>query len=181
MSRVEMIAPVDRVAGTNDRSLASSIALAAATVGAGLFAGLFYTFQVGLIPGLAEVDDVAYVTTFQAINDRIVENPWFQIVFSGTPLLIAGALVLNRRAARPVAPLIAAGLALNVVVIAITAFGNIPLNDDLAGYTNVTAETARTARADFEDRWNRLHLARTLVSVAGFVSLTVASILSDRR
>jgi uncharacterized membrane protein len=101
-------------------------------------------------------------------------------VFAGTAPLIAASLALNRRAAKPVAALIAAGLAFQVASIAITVFGNIPLNDELARLGTVTGEAASTARADFEGPWNRLHLARTLLSVASFVSLGIASVVRSR-
>lgn len=174
MSNLETgIAHPDRTFAS-DRVLAPRIALAAATVGAGLGAGLFYTYQISVIRALADVDDVTYVKTFQAINDTI-QNPWFFAMFMGTPLATAAALVLNRRSGGAVRALIAAGLVLNIAVVGITVFGNVPLNDDLAKQTVVTPETAALARFDFEERWNRLHLGRTLAAVGSFVALTVAA------
>jgi uncharacterized membrane protein len=176
MTHLETVAPLDRPAVGTKMPLALRLALVAATVGAGLSAGLFYAYQVSVIRGLAAVDDVTYVRTFQAINDKI-ENPWFFASFVGTPPLIAGALVLNRRSAGAVKALIAVGLVLNLTLFGITIFGNVPLNDDLARYDTVDAETAAVARSDFEDRWNRLHLVRTLAAVGSFVALTGATSL----
>jgi uncharacterized membrane protein len=176
MSQVETIAAFETLDVAQDVSLAPRIALVAATVGAGLSAGLFYAYQVSVIRALAEVDDVTYVTSFRAINDKI-QNPWFFATFLGTPPLIVAALVLNRRSVEAVRALIGAGLVLNLALFGITVFGNVPLNDDLAGYEVITPETATIARSDFEEPWNRLHLVRTLAAVGSFVALTVATIL----
>jgi uncharacterized membrane protein len=154
--------------------MTADIVLVVAIVAAGLLAGLFWTFQVSVIPGLADVEDVAYVRTFQAINERI-QNAWFLVVFMGTTPLVIAALVLQWSSG-DVAALVAAGLVLELAVLAITAGGNIPLNNALAGRDAVTPETAAAARADFESRWNRLNLVRALVSVAGFACLAAAAI-----
>jgi uncharacterized membrane protein len=161
-------------------SLAPGAALGLSTIGAGLGAGLFYGYQISVIRGLAEVEDVSYVTTFQALNDTIV-NAWFAPVFFGTVPLIGIALVLNRRAPRPVKIFIALALVLHIASFAVTVAGNVPLNNDLARVDPVTVESAALARADFEDQWNRLHLVRTLLSVAGFTSLVGAAVIGRRR
>jgi uncharacterized membrane protein len=180
MSQLETVATFEALDSAREASLAPRVALAAATVGAGLSAGLFYAYQVSVTRALAEVDDVTYVTTFQAINDKI-QNPWFFASFVGTPPLIVTALALNRRSAKPVGALIGAGLVLNLALVAITAFGSVPLNDDLAGHKVVTAETAAAARSDFEKPWNRLNVARTLAVVGSFVALTAATTVKSRR
>jgi uncharacterized membrane protein len=177
MSTVETVASVASRTEARGGTILPSVALAAATAAAGLSAGLFYAYQVSATRGLAEMDDVTYVTTFQAINDRI-QNPWFFAVFLGAPPLIGAALALNRRSSRAVKTLIGAGLALSVVFFAISVFGNIPLNDDLDGQRAVSAETAAAARSDFEEPWNRLNLARTLAALASFVSLTAATVVN---
>jgi uncharacterized membrane protein len=180
VSRLETISTVDRIADATNQPVAPRLALAAAAVAAGLSAGVFYDYQVSVTRALAAVDDVTYVRTFQAINDKI-ENPWFFVTFLGTPPLIVAALLLNRSSAKPIRTLIGAGLVLNLALIAITAFGNIPLNDDLARQENVTPETAAVARSDFEQPWNRLNLARTLAAVGSVGALTVATIVRPRR
>ena len=180
MTTIETIARSDTLAGARSALFSPRIALATATVSAGLSAGLFYAYQVSVTRAMTEVDDVTYVMSFQAINDKI-QNPWFFATFLGTPPLIVTAWALNRRAAGPVRALIGTGLILNVALVAITAFGNVPLNDDLAGHDVITPETAALARSDFEDRWTRLHLVRTLAAVGSFVALTVATTAKTRK
>lgn len=166
-------------AATQASSIWPPVALAAATVATGLSAGVFYTFQVAIVPALLEVDDEAYVSTFQAIN-RAILNPWFLSVFIGAPVLVAGALTMYWREDRPIALAIAVGLALQVATVAITGTGNVPLNEQLEQPGTVSGPAATAARAAFEDRWNRLNLIRALVSVASFVSLGVAGVMAVR-
>jgi uncharacterized membrane protein len=173
MTHVQTIDRLDNRHTSELLSPAPRLVLKAATIGSGLLAGLFYAYQVSIIPAFKVVDDVSYVTSFNAINDKI-ENGWFFLSFMGTLPLIAGALYLYRRASSPVTGLVAAGLVLNLVMLGVTAFGNIPLNDDLAEVKSVTPATAAVARADFEETWNDLNLIRTLAALGSFVVLTVA-------
>lgn len=153
--------------------------LAAATIATGQGAGVYYTYQISVTRALAEVDDATYVATFQSINRTIV-NPWFVSVFLGAPLLAGAALALHWGADRPLVIAIAAGFVLQVASIAITVAGNIPLNEALDREGVVTGAAATAARAAFEAPWNRLHLARTVASVGGFVAFGIASIIAAR-
>jgi hypothetical protein len=62
-----------------------------------------------------------------------------------------------------------------------SAAGNVPLNNNLAEYGELTVELAATARTDFEADWNRLNLARTLTITASFISLAVAGTANSRQ
>ena len=173
MTDVQTIARADLRVASHRLSLTPRLVLIAATLGSGLLAGLFYAYQVSVIPAFKDIDDVGYVTSFNAINDKI-QNGWFFLSFMGTLPLIAAALYLYRRSSKSVTGLIVAGLILNLTVLGVTAFGNIPLNNDLAEYESVTPETAAVARAEFEGTWNDLNLVRTLAALGSFVVLTVA-------
>ena len=61
------------------------------TVLVGLSAGFFVAYEVSVTVGLAEVDDVTYVHTFQAINATI-RNVGFATIFFGS--IPAGLLEL---------------------------------------------------------------------------------------
>ncbi|MDQ3442884.1 MAG: DUF1772 domain-containing protein [Chloroflexota bacterium] len=160
-------------------STLGDVSMVAATVATGLGAGVFYTFQVSILRALGEVDDAAYVTTFQSINRTIV-NPWIVSVFLGAPVLAGAALALHWGADRPLVVAIAVGLALQVTSVAITVTGNIPLNEALDREGVVAGAAATAARTAFEASWNRLHLARTVASVGSFVTFGVASVLAAR-
>ena len=63
------------------------VSLLVATLAMGLLAGVFYTFAVSVMPGLARSDDRTFVAAMQQINVAI-QNPWFSLTFLGTPVLI---------------------------------------------------------------------------------------------
>lgn len=150
-----------------------------ATVLVGLVAGFFYTYEASVTPALAEVDDLTYVKTFQAINATI-QNPAFGTVFFGSVPALVLALTANWNADSRTRLLVGAATALYLTMILITVTSNIPLNDQLAELLDVTAESATAARADFEADWNRFNLLRTVPAVGSFVCLALASFFSRR-
>jgi uncharacterized membrane protein len=156
------------------------IVLVVATVDMGLFAGLFFAFSVAVMPGLARTSDTTFVDTMQRINVAIL-NPLFFLCYIGTPVLIIAALLLHFGHGLPVLLLIGAGLLLSLVVIGITAAGNIPLNNalDAVGPPGQSAHLAE-ARAMFERRWVQLNNVRTLISLAGLGCLSTALVISGR-
>lgn len=133
----------------------------------GVMAGIFWAFVVSVMPGLAALDDTAFVAAMQHINAAI-ENPVFGFVFVGGLIFPAIAVVLELRAGRRRGALLAAaGLGCYVVTLAITMVVNIPLNDALAAASH--GDTV--ARAAFEDPWNAAHLVRTFTCTAGMLLL----------
>jgi uncharacterized membrane protein len=151
------------------------LTLAAAIVATGLAAGVFYTFQISIVSALKEVDDDAYVATFQAINRRI-QNAGFLVTFLGAPLLIVAALVAWWGEDGATAVWIGAGLALQIASLAVTIGGNIPLNNALDRAGTVSGPNATATRFAFEGRWNRLHAIRTIASIGSFVALAAAAV-----
>lgn len=157
------------------------MALLVATVLAGLSAGFFFTYEASVTLGLADVSDVAYVETFQAINETI-RNPAFGIVFFGSIPAIALAIAANWRTATQIPRmLMASALPLYLVGLMITGTGNVPLNDDLADVETITPAFAADARADFEDDWNQLNLLRGFAVGGSFIALATASALTQPR
>ncbi len=148
--------------------------LLAATILSGLFAGFFGTYTFSVTRGLAEVDDATYVESFQAINNTI-RNPWFALVFFGSAPATLLALMVVRKTHRRCTALLAAGLGLLVLTMAITFAGSIPLNDSLGLVDASSQQAAGEARGDFEDEWNTLNSARTVTSVLGFACIAIAS------
>ncbi len=153
-------------------------AVVASTVTVGLAAGFFFTYQVSVTRGLAIVDDRSYVETFQAINET-VRTVWFGIVFFGSIPILSATLALNWRNGRWPRALVGTSLALYLATFAITAIGNIALNDDLAEVAGRSPEVLAAARADFENSWNNLNLARTLTCVGALVAVALVGRLRD--
>ncbi|MEW2499503.1 DUF1772 domain-containing protein [Amycolatopsis sp. CA-161197] len=148
-------------------STVSGVVLVVAIVAAGLIAGLFYSYAVSVMPGLARADDHTFVTAMREINIAIV-NGWFLLTFLGAPLLAAAAAVLDLASGgRGALPWLIAGFALLLAMIVITAVKNIPMNNALDRGTAPLAEL----RARFETSWVRWNLLRAFASTAGFACL----------
>ena len=145
----------------------TGLVLGSTLVAMALIAGLFYSFSVAVMPGLAKVDDRTFVHTMQHINQAI-QNPAFFLSFAGALVLTAFAAVLQRRHG-PRSPLrwIIAALVLYTLVLAVTFGINIPLNDELdrAGDPDRIADLA-DVRSRFEGPWVAANIVRTLLSTA---------------
>ncbi|GAA0799539.1 anthrone oxygenase family protein [Spirilliplanes yamanashiensis] len=155
--------------------------LGAAAVVMGLMAGLFFAFDVSVMPGLAAVDDRTFVAAMQAANAAIL-NPVFGLTFGGAAVLtlVAGVLLLaggRRRAATWAL----AALGLYVVVLVLTMGVEVPLNDQLAaaGDARTLADPA-AVRARFEPTWVPVNVFRTLGCTAALACLARAIHLNAR-
>ncbi|HLT12089.1 MAG TPA: DUF1772 domain-containing protein [Micromonosporaceae bacterium] len=151
--------------------------LVAATVTAGLSAGLFYTFFFSVMPGLGSTDDRTFVAAMQWINARIL-NGWFAIAFVGAPLLTVAAAIVALAApgdATGTRPWTIAAAVLALATVAITAAANVPLNNMLeaAGEPDKIVDPAGL-RARFERPWVRWNNVRTATSVAAFACMVGA-------
>lgn len=152
-----------------------SVTLMAATIGAGLIAGLMFAYACSVMPGLGRSSDRTFVEGMQHIN-RAILNPWFLIPFVGAlPLIGLAAVLAWRGHGRSALPWIAAALALYLVAFLITRGVNIPLNDrlDRAGDPSGVADLAETRR-NFEERWVTWHYVRTALHIAAFGCLAWA-------
>lgn len=142
--------------------------LLAAVVASGLQAGTYYTWASGVMPGLATVEDRAFVSAMQQVNVAIV-NPVFLTSFVGAPLLAALGAVSADGSARAWA---VAGLVLAVATVAVTAAGNVPLNDALAAVDQrADGATLAAAREAFEGPWVRWNVVRALTSTGALACL----------
>ncbi|WP_236791462.1 DUF1772 domain-containing protein [Amycolatopsis sp. GM8] len=150
--------------------------LVAAVLAAGLIAGLFYSYSVSVMPGLARADARTYVEGMRGINVAIL-NGWFALSFGGAPVLALAAGLLHLPASlRPALPWIAAGFVLLLVMIIVTMTISVPLNNALdAGGTDFAA-----VRERFENAWVRWNNVRTFVSIAGFGCLVWALVVHAR-
>jgi len=146
----------------------SLVVLVAATLVAGLSAGLFYAFSCAVMPGLGRADDKSFVEGMRGINVGII-NGWFFLSFLGAPALAAVAGLLHLRSGATLWWIVA-GFAFLVAVIVLTGAVHIPMNNALDAGGDAYAEV----RTKFEASWVRWNVVRTLVSVAGFGCLVGA-------
>ncbi|MFF0217189.1 anthrone oxygenase family protein [Streptomyces vinaceus] len=155
--------------------------LIAATVLVGLTAGLFFAFDVSVMPALRRSDDRTLVQVMQRVNVAIV-NGLFLTAFLGSLLLTALALVLHLASgAGSVAPPLIAALVAYVLQLVVTGRVNIPLNNalDRAGPVERIADPAAVRRA-FESRWAAANRWRTLLCTVALGCLAWALVLSGR-
>src|SRR5918998_841667 len=161
----------------------ADIVLGAAVIAMGLLAGLFYAFDVAVMPALTAADDRTLVDAMQQMIDKI-ENPAFFLTFLGAPALAAVALFQARRSgAAKTAGWIVAGLAFYTVTLVVTIAFHFPLNNELKEAGDPPRiENLAAVRDDFVTPWVAWNIVRTLASTAAFGCLAWALVLRrDRR
>jgi uncharacterized membrane protein len=155
--------------------------LLAATVTTGLSAGLFFAFANSVLPGLGQASDRTFVEAIQRIN-VVILNSWFFVVFVGAFLLSGLAAALHIPVdSRSALPWLVVAFVLYGVGLVITGRVNVPLNEGLmaAGDPDAVPDL-RAVRDQFERRWVRWHLVRTVAFVAAFGCLAWALVLHGR-
>jgi len=141
----------------------------------GLSAGLCFTWTNAVTTGLGHLDDFGYLSAFQQMNRSILNLPFF-IVFFGPIFTNFINLYLNRAASSHLLWLLAIATILYVFGVAlVTIFGNVPLNEllDNTDLTSASIEELKELRTRFENKWNRLHLIRTISAVVSFLLLVL--------
>ncbi|GAA3032927.1 DUF1772 domain-containing protein [Streptomyces lactacystinicus] len=163
------------------QSRAAGPLLVGATVAMGLMAGLFFAFDVSVMPGLAAGDDRTYVTAMQHIN-KSIENGLFGLVFVGAFAATGLAAWLLHKAGRRRAALWAAlATALYVVALIVTMGVNIPLNNELAAAGDPSQiHDFAAVRARFADSWVPANMLRTALCTGGLLALTRSLVLNGR-
>ncbi len=154
-----------------------STILFGAVILTGLSAGLFYAWQVSVIPGTRKVADLTYLETMQSIN-RAILNPAFFFIFFGSLVLLSISSVFEFNSNKWVFGLmVAASITYLIGTFGVTALGNVPLNNQLDVMKIAEIGTGRLAefRQSYERKWNELHLIRTVFAVLSFL-LTVAAL-----
>ena len=145
-----------------------------------LVAGLFFAFSVSVNGGLHRLKDSEYVGAMQSIN-TVIGNPVFFLTFFGPVVLLPLATYLFLAiSSAQFALLLSASVLYLVFTFGVTAGGNVPLNNRLAGVdlSRASGEEVTQARTQFERPWNRLHAVRTIASVAATVLIFVAAVAS---
>lgn len=159
------------------------VTLLNATVTMGLMAGLFYAWDVSVMPGLARLDDRTFVGAFQAV-DRAMMNPLFMLLaFMGALAFTGVAAVLYLRDDdHSVLPWVALAFGLYLATFVITMAIHEPLNDALraAGDPDRIANLAAVRDAFHETRWVTWNIVRTIATTTAFGCLAWALVLHGR-
>jgi uncharacterized membrane protein len=145
-----------------------------------LVAGFLFAFAAVLMPGIRSLDDGGFIRAFQVIDGVIQKNqPLFVFVWvgSGLSLVTAAAMGVWKLGGTDRLLVIMAALVYVLGVQVPTLIVNIPLNNTLQTLDSSTmADAARKrARDDFEPRWNRWNVFRTVF--ASVVSILLALLL----
>ena len=146
----------------------------------GLSAGLFYAWQVSVIPGTKLTQDYTYIETMQKINRAII-NPPFMLIFLGSLLIQILSVILYWNTEMSLWLILSATLVYGAGTVIITGLGNVPLNDalDELQLNDLSKEEISKERHDYEVPWNRLHLIRTIFSVISFMLLLAAAFITS--
>jgi uncharacterized membrane protein len=153
-------------------------AVVAATFLCALVTGLLLAFAVVVMPGLKTLDDGGFIRAFQVI-DRVIQNnqPVFMLVWVGSVVLLIVAVVLGVGVVSGLERvLLFAAAALYILGVQLpTAAINVPLNNRLQSLAvdGLGDVERRSARHDFEPRWNRWNVVRTLIASAAVLLLLI--------
>ncbi|MFD3514356.1 DUF1772 domain-containing protein [Streptomyces sp. NPDC058657] len=151
------------------------------TVLMGLMAGVFFAFDVSVMPGLADSDNRTYVTAMQHFNASIDGNGLFGMAFVCALLVaVASAVVELRKGHRKVALWVGVAAALYFVVLMITFTVNIPLNNELARAGSAAELTDFSIVEKFRTTWVTTNILRTLLCTAALTVLARALVLYGR-
>lgn len=145
----------------------------------GLSAGLCFTWTNVVTTGIGRLDNFGYLNAFQQMN-RTILNPMFFIVFFGPVFINVINLYLHKSASHTMIWLLIIATALYVFGVAIiTIFGNVPLNEllDKTDLVSSSKDELSILRDRFENKWNRLHLIRTISSSITFILLILSLII----
>ena len=155
-----------------------AIVVVLATLLTGLTAGLCFTWNNAVTPGIGQLADIGYLRSFQEMNRSII-NPTFIFVFFGPVFLHIANIFLFRNSSSAIIWMVVASAALYIIgVVLVTIFGNVPLNEllDKTDLMPASAEEIKLLRDKFEIKWNRLHLIRTISSILSFLVLLIICI-----
>ncbi len=167
-----MSAPAYPDATPARRHGAAELVLLAALVATALMAGLFWTWDISVMPGLARLDDRTFVTTMQAL-DAAIDNGGVSLALGGALVLTAVAAVTeHRRGRRSAARWIGAALALYLAALVVTGAVHLPLNAAISAVdAGAPAPVLTGARAAFEGPWRAANPLRTVLCVVAVACL----------
>lgn len=137
-----------------------------------LATGFFFAWSVSVILGTKKVGDFTYLESMQSINREIL-NPAFFIVFFGSIVSLFASTILQYNY-KPMFWFLAASAVIYLIgTFGVTAFGNVPLNNELEALhlKELSITELKSFRTYYESLWNRFHTVRTLSSLISFVLL----------
>ena len=143
-----------------------------------LVSGFLFAFAVVVMPGIRDLNDKEFIRAFQVMDGVIQNNqPLFMLVWIGSVVALLSSVVLG------IGQMDGTGHLLITCAAIVYLFGvqlptiviNIPLNNRLRTYDvdNINETAHKKAREEFELRWNRWNLSRTVFSSLASVLLMI--------
>lgn len=150
---------------------ASDVGIAAAAVGCGVSAGVFFAFSSFVMEALRRLPPPDGMRAMRSVNRQAV-TPVFMVVLFGTAALCAVlAIWALRSPSAPAARWVIAGAGIHLAgAIGVTIARNVPLNEALAKL-DPTDATAGAAWRGYVGAWTRWNHLRAAASVAASVLL----------
>jgi uncharacterized membrane protein len=137
---------------------------AAATIGSGLLAGVFFAFSAFVMSGLKRMPDPAGATAMRSINVTAQHPPLMIALFGVSALCLATVVRAGTTWSRPGAGWLLTGAILTLLgALGVTVAVNVPLNDRL--------EAGTVTWPSFLAGWEPANHARTVLCLAGCAAL----------
>lgn len=133
-----------------------------------LSAGIFFAWSVSVIPGTKKLTDITYLETMQSINKEILNPVFFAVFFGSLVFLVINTITQFNH--KPTFWLVLSAMLIYAVgTFGFTAFGNVPLNNELDALNlkALNLSELKSFRTYYERYWNAFHNVRT---IAGFIS-----------
>ena len=151
-----------------------TLILSVATLLCSLVTGFLLAFAIVVMPGIRKLNDREFLRAFQVMDGVIQDNqPVFMVVWVGSIVALLVAAVLGIGQLHGYERQFMLGTAFfYVLCVQLPTFAiNIPLNNRLQRLqiSEMDEKTLRELRNDFEVRWNRSNMIRTVC--AGVVSI----------
>ncbi len=139
----------------------------------GLMAGIYFAFSVFVMQSLAQLTAHEGTRAMNAINTVIVKTAFLPLFFISS-IAHLGLVILAMMTDMEGSYLLGSAGAIYVVgMFFTTMFGNVPLNNSLAEYTEAS-EKQTDVWNDYLQRWVRLNHIRTISCTVSMVLMLVA-------
>lgn len=137
-----------------------------------LSTGFFFAWSFSVVLGTKKVGDYTYLESMQHINKEIL-NPAFFIVFFGSLMALVTTTYLQFNNKTVFVLVLASTIIYLVGTFGVTAFGNVPLNNELEALNinNLDLIELKAFRTNYESAWNHFHDIRTISSMVSFILL----------
>lgn len=140
-----------------------------------LSTGFFFAWSVSVILGTKKVGHLTYLETMQNINREIL-NPVFFIVFFGSLIALGITTYFQFNNQTMFVLVLVSTIIYLIGTFGVTAFGNVPLNNELEALTITDLKTIelKNFRIYYESAWNHYHGIRTISSMVSFILLLIS-------